>query len=150
KLMSATLPSPPFSVSGLPTDDVPPGVSVPLTISYQPTGTGGDSDSLSLTGTDTNSVQTTTNISLTGTGATDIEPTLTSTSAINSGSVPPGQKATQFSDVSNPANIPAVITAANPPSIPFGAPEAVSSGLPLNPGYDVEIPLTFDPVSVGT
>jgi len=150
-LTSATEPSPPFGVSGLPPDTtvVQPGQSVPLSLSYQPTGTGGDSDSLSLTGTDTNSVQTTTNISLTGTGATDIEPTLTSTSAINFGSVQLGHNATQVIDVSNTGNMPAVITAANPPSIPFGAPEAVSSGLPLNPGYDVEIPLTFDPVSVG-
>src|SRR5579859_320498 len=150
-LTSATLPNPPFSVSGLPADGtvIQPGQAVPLTISYQPTGTGGDSDSLSLTGTDPSSVTTTTTISLNGTGAADIEPTLTATAAVNFGSVPLGQNATQTIDVTNSGNMPAVIAATTPPSIPFGAPDPIASGLPVNPGQAVEIPITFAPSSVG-
>src|SRR5215472_2155122 len=53
-LTSATPPSAPFGVSGVPANGtvLAPGQSVPLSISYQPTGTGGDSDSLTLTGDD--------------------------------------------------------------------------------------------------
>jgi len=150
-LTTATPPSAPFGVSGLPADGtvIQPGQAVPLTISYQPAGTGGDADSLSLTGTDTNSVQTTTTINLTGTGAGDIEPTLTATSAISFGSVPLGHNAEQVIDLTNSGNMPAVITATSPPSIPFGTPDPIASGLPVNPGYDVQIPIVFDPVSVG-
>jgi len=150
-LTSATLPSAPFGVSGLPADGtvVQPGQSVPLTISYQPTGTGGDNDSLSLTGTDTGAVQTTTSITMSGTGAADIEPTLTATPAVSFGSVPLGHNAARFIGVTNSGNMPAVISVTKPPLIPFGAPDPIASGLPVNPGYDVEIPVTFDPVSVG-
>ncbi len=152
-LTAVTLPGGPFSVSGIPSvgTQVQPGASIPLTLSYKPASVGNnDSGSLQLTGTDTSSVQTQTVISLSGNGVADTTPTLTATpTTVSFGSVPLGQHAQQVIDVKNTGNLPAVVTVTSPPSIPFGNPDPIASGLPVNPGYDVEIPVTFTPTSVG-
>jgi hypothetical protein len=57
-------------------------------------------------------------------------------SAVNFGSVPLGQQATQTIDITNVGNLPAAITAAALPQVPFGTPQPIAAGLPVNPGYD--------------
>jgi hypothetical protein len=141
-------PAAPFSVSGLPADgtSINPGNSVPLTISFQPANMSLATDTLTVTADNT----TSTSITLTGTGAADVEPTLTASPAsISFGSVPLGHNVQRVIDVANTGNLPTVITVTSPPHIPFGAPDLVASGLPVNPGYDVQIPVTFAPSSVG-
>ena len=65
------------------------------------------------------------------------------------GSVPLGSQATATIDISNTGNLLATVTSAGPPAVPFGAPDPVTAGLPVNPGYDLEVPVTFTPASVG-
>jgi hypothetical protein len=146
-------PASPFSVTGLPADDttVQPGQGVLLTVSYTPTGTSGDSDSLVLTADD-QSVQTPTTIPLTGTGVADVEPTDVATppAPVTFGSVPLGHNVQRVIDIANDGNLPATISATSPPSIPFGAPDPIAPGLPVNPGYDLQIPVTFSPSSAGS
>lgn len=142
--------SAPFSVTGPGTGSpvaVAPGTSVSLTVSYHPTGTSGDSATLTLNDT-TDSVAAT--VPLTGAGVADISPTLTAVPAgISFGSVHLGQQAQQVVVVTNTGNLPATISGVVAPSIPFGAPDPVTSGLPVNPGYSISIPITFTPASTG-
>ena len=65
------------------------------------------------------------------------------------GSVRLGTQATATIDISNTGNLPATVTSARPPAVPFGAPDPVTRGLPINPGYDLEVPVTFTPASLG-
>ncbi|HEX9035328.1 MAG TPA: choice-of-anchor D domain-containing protein [Streptosporangiaceae bacterium] len=147
-LTTAVLPSSPFGVLGLPNGGttIAAGQSVPLTITYQPTTTTGDTGSLSLTSAD----NVTTTISLTGTGAPDVEPTLTATAnSVSFGSVALGHNAEQVIDVTNTGNLPALVTVTKQPRIPFGAPDPIPAGLPVNPGASLQIPVTFVPTSAG-
>jgi hypothetical protein len=152
--LTAGTSNPLFTVSPSSTGEILPGTSVPLTITYKPTvvtvvGTP-DTGTLTVTGTDGANTQTQTTLSLSGTSAADVVPTMTPTpNAVSFGTVHLGQHAQQFIDVTNSGNLPATITAISPPSIPFGAPQPVATGLPVNPGYNIEIPVTFAPTSVG-
>ncbi|HXP22243.1 MAG TPA: choice-of-anchor D domain-containing protein [Streptosporangiaceae bacterium] len=142
----------PFSVSGLPSSstEIQPGASVPLTLKYSPTAiNASDAGSLTLTGND-GTVQTQTVISLAGNGAADVVPTMMATpTSLSFGSVSLGQHAQLAISVANSGNLPATITVTAPPSIPFGAPDPIATGLPVNPGSAVSIPVTFTPTSIG-
>lgn len=150
-LTTTNQPAAPFNVSGLPADGttISPGQSIPLAITYTPSGTAGDGDSLTLQADD-GTIQTPLTINLSGTGQADVNPTLTtSPTGITFGSVPLGHNVTQSIDLTNSGNLPAVVTVTGPPKIPFGAPAQIDNGLPINPGYDVTLPVSFAPTSVG-
>jgi hypothetical protein len=153
--LTAPQPGAPFSVAGLPapTAQIQPGASVTLTINYHPTAVTGppDAGTLTLTGTDINTSGTTnTVISLSGTSAADTVPTLTAApTSLSFGTVHLGQHAQQVITVTNSGNLPAIVTAAAGPPIPYGAPDPIASGLPVNPGSSVSIPITFAPASIG-
>jgi hypothetical protein len=149
--LSVTAPSSPFGVTGPGTSSpvqVQPGTSVTLTVSYNPAVVRTDNGTLTLTD-QTDSLSTP--VALSGTGVTDVIPTLTpSPATISFGSVPLGQQAEQVITVTNSGNLPATITATTPPGIPFGAPDAVASGLPLSPGTSLSIPITYTPTSISS
>jgi hypothetical protein len=136
-LQSVTPPAGPFTVTGLPAagTSVAAGQSVVATVTYRPTAAGPDSDSFTITAADSTSLQ----VSLSGTGL----------AAVSFGSVPLGRQVTRSIDITNTGNLPATVRAASPPPVPFGAPDPVTAGLPVNPGYDLEVPITFTPASVG-
>lgn len=150
--LTATMPGAPFGVSGLPdpSQQIQPGQSVLLTVTYAPAATGQDAGTLTLTGNDgTNS--TVTSIALVGTGAADVVPTLTGTASLDFGSVPMGRQVTKTITIVNSGNLPAVITASTHLPLPYGTPNPVASGLPITPGsqYQVHVPVTFTPTSPG-
>jgi len=139
----------PFSVSGVPATPVQQGQSVPLTVTYQPTGTSGDAATLTLTGDDTINPPTTTPISLSGNGEADVSALSAGPPSLNLGPVPLGRQAQATIDLTNTGNLPATITATTAPPVPFGTPEPVPAGLPLSPGASVQVPVTFAPTSTG-
>jgi hypothetical protein len=154
--LTSTLPGAPYSVAGLPANNatIAPDQSLSLTVTYHPTATGtAGGASLTLAGTDTVTTDALPplQIPLTGTGVADVTPTLTGTTSLSFGSVPVGQQATKTITVTNTGNLPAVITATNSLPVPFGTPDPVAAGLPVNPGplYIVNVPVTFTPASPG-
>jgi hypothetical protein len=60
-----------------------------------------------------------------------------------------GSQARLTIKITNKGNLPATITSASVPAVPFGNPSPVAQNLPLNPGYDLVIPLTYTPTSIG-
>lgn len=150
--VAAPAPAGPFSVTGPGTGGTPasvaPGTAVTLTVAYAPTAvSGGDSATLTLS----DGIDPPATVSLKGTNAADVVPTLTpSPASVSFTSVPLGHQAQQVITVTNTGNLPATITGTAVPPLPFGTPTAVASGLPVNPGYSLSIPVTFTPTSVGT
>ena len=144
---SVTPPAGPFTVTGLPAAgaSVAAGGSVVATVTYKPAGTGTDSSSLTIAPSDSPALT----VNLTGTGTAAVPQLTPVPAAVSFGSVPLGTQATATIDISNTGNLPATVTSARPPSVPFGAPEPVAAGLPVNPGYDLEVPVTFTPASLG-
>ena len=69
--------------------------------------------------------------------------------SVSFGSVPLGQTSTQTVSLTNTGNLPITITGTTAPGVPFGLPAPVSSGITLDPGYDLQVPVTFTPQSAG-
>jgi Bacterial lectin/Abnormal spindle-like microcephaly-assoc'd, ASPM-SPD-2-Hydin/Cep192 domain 4/PQQ-like domain len=136
-----------FTFQGLPSQGTSIGIgqSVPVTVTYAPSQTSGDSGSLTITGSNGSPAT----IALTGAGVTGQSQLSAAPAAVDFGSVPDGQQATQTIDITNNGNLPAVISTSSVPDAPFGTPAQVATGLPVNPGYDLQIPVTFTPSSAG-
>jgi hypothetical protein len=63
--------------------------------------------------------------------------------------VPVGKKVTAVVDIANSGNQPAIMTRVAPLAGSFAAPYRVAKGLPVNPGEDLSITVTFRPVRKG-
>jgi hypothetical protein len=142
---SVTPPSAPFSAAGLPSAPIAPGASIQVTVTYRPTAAQNDSSSFTINDSDGTSVT----VNLTGTGAAAVSRLSPSPASISFGSVALGQQASQTIDISNTGNLTATVKSTSIPTVPFGAPAPVAAGLPVNPGYDLKIPITFSPTSPG-
>jgi hypothetical protein len=145
-----SLPSAPFSATGLPGNGatIAPGQSIPVTVTYAPSAptTGGpDQGALTINGSTGNVT-----VSLTGNAVAGDSSMTASPGTVDFGSVPLGQRSTVAVQISNTGNLPATVTSVSSPDSPFGSLATVSAGLPVNPGYDVEVPLTFTPTTLGS
>ena len=143
--VSSNVAGSPFSVAGVPAS-VAPGGSFTAIVTYKPTAVTNDTGTLTVTPGDGTTAAT---VSLTGTGQAG-QGTLTATpSSVSFGSVPLGQTSTQTVGLTNTGNLPITITGSTAPGVPFGLPAPVSSGITLDPGYDLQVPVTFTPQSAG-
>ena len=88
-------------------------------------------------------------MSLTGTGVAGQGTLTAAPGSVSFGSVPLGQTSTQTVSLTNTGNLPITITGTTAPGVPFGLPAPVSSGITLDPGYDLQVPATFTPQSAG-
>ena len=140
-------PGAPFTATGLPADGttIPPGGSVTVTVTYKPVNVGSDSGTLTVTSPDGTATVTLNGTAIAGRGTL----TVTSGSA-DFGPVSLGQQASQTLNISNTGNLPMTITGYRAPAVPFGTPTPVSTGLSLNPGDDLRLPVLFTPQSTGT
>jgi predicted lipoprotein with Yx(FWY)xxD motif len=145
---STTVPTGPFSASGLPAKGtvIPPGGSVTVTVTFKPTAATGDTGSLSVTGSLGGTVAT---VSLAGTGVTGQGTLSASPASVSFGSVPLGQQHTQTVTISNTGNLPMAISGFSVPTVPFGTPVPVPTGITLGAGDTAVLPVTFTPQSLG-
>ena len=144
---STAAPGAPFSATGLPASgtSILPGGSVTVTVGYKPAATENDTGSLSVTGPDGTAA-----VSLGGTGTAGQGTLSAMPPSVSFGAVSLGQQATQAIDISNTGNLPMTITGFSAATVPFGTPDPVSTGITLDPGYDIQIPVTFAPQSHST
>ncbi|HXS65202.1 MAG TPA: choice-of-anchor D domain-containing protein [Streptosporangiaceae bacterium] len=144
---SVTPPGAPFTVTGLPGngDVIQPGASVTATVKYAPTGVSTDSSQIEIDAGDSTALT----IDLSGTGQADNSQVTPSPNSISFGSVPVGTQATKTIQLTNAGNLPATITTTSTPPEPFGHPMPVPANLPFNPGYVLNVPVTFSPPGPG-
>jgi Bacterial lectin/Abnormal spindle-like microcephaly-assoc'd, ASPM-SPD-2-Hydin/PQQ-like domain len=142
---SVSPPSGPFTVTGLPSGSVSPGGSVTATVTYKPAAAGSDSSSFTINAGDGTSLT----VGLSATAVTGQGTLSAAATSVDFGSVALGQSATQTIDISNTGNLPLTITSTAAPGVPFTSRAAVAAGLPLGPGYDVQVPVAFTPTGAG-
>jgi hypothetical protein len=146
RIESASRPAAPFSAAGLPLTGtkLEPGQSIVVTVIYAPTTSGTSASSFVIHGS-----AGPVTVGLTGKASAGLSRMTPSARPVSFGSVPLGQQGTATLDITNAGNLPATISSASVLGAPFGTPAPVTAGLPLNPGYDLSIPLTFTPASTG-
>jgi predicted lipoprotein with Yx(FWY)xxD motif len=146
---STTAPTGPFSVTGLPANGtvIQPGRSVTLTVTCTPTESTGYTGSLSVTGSLGGTVAT---VSLAGTGVTGLGTLSASPASVSFGAVPFGQQSAKTVSISNTGNLPMTISGFSAPTVPFGTPVPVPTGITLGAGDTAVLPVTFTPQSLGT
>ena len=146
---STTAPTGPFSVTGLPATGtvIQPGGSVTLTVTFNPTAATGDTGSLSVTGSLGGTVAT---VTLAGTGVTGLGTLSASPASVSFGPVPFGQQSAKTVSISNTGNLPMTISGFSAPTVPFGTPVPVPTGITLGPDDTAVLPVTFTPQSLGT
>jgi Abnormal spindle-like microcephaly-assoc'd, ASPM-SPD-2-Hydin len=88
-------------------------------------------------------------VQLSGSGVTAVSD-LAAPSGVSFGLVPVGTRASRTIVISNNGNLPASVTTASGPFVPFGPQAVVAAGQPLAPGSHLSLPVTFTPASRGS
>jgi hypothetical protein len=145
RITKVSAPGAPFATRVLPRRGtiLRPGQSVTMQVSYTPRRVVPSAASLTIVG----SSGTAARIALSG----DAQPAhskFTAPPRIGFGDVRVGHTATRFIHILNAGNETATVTATKLTG-PFRAPYRVRNGLPVNGGYDLNIPVTFSPASAG-
>ena len=145
---SVTWPSGPFTVSGLPSRGarIEPGQSIVVQVTYAPRHAGPDASSVAIT----ENGGTRITVHLTGAARAAVSRVAAARGVVALGKVRVGSRARATIGLANTGNLPATVTAIAPLAAPFAAVYRVPAGLPLSPGNDLKIPVTFVPVRAGT
>ena len=141
-------PAAPFTAQGLPAPGtiINPGQSLTVQVTFAPQHAGPATGLFTVTG----DRGTSATVDLSGTGLTPVSQFTASPTAVNFGAVPRGLTATATFGIANTGNLPATVTRPRPLAAPFRAPNQVAKGLPVNPGNDLVITVTFTPARKGT
>jgi hypothetical protein len=145
---SVAPPAAPFTATGLPAPGtiINPGQSITVLVTFAPQRAGAAVGSLTVSGNSGTSAT----VDLSGTGLAAVGRFTASPTAVNFGSVRLGHRTKTVIDIANTGNQPATVTSVAPLHAPFRAPYTVARGLPVNPGEDLRIPVTFTPARNGT
>jgi hypothetical protein len=124
---------------------IKPGASVTVGLVYAPQAATTSNSSFTITASNGTSAT----VTLTGTGLPPVTKFTASPSMVHFGSVRVGHTATVRVHVVNAGNQPSLMRRTPGPGGAFGAPLRVPNGLPVNGGYDLELPVTFHPTKAG-
>jgi hypothetical protein len=144
---SVTTPRGPYSYRGLPKPGtiINPGQSLVLQVTFAPTQAGPTSRTITIRGSHGPIAR----VQLSGIGLTGVTRFTAFPSPVHFGRVRVGRITIVRIHVYNQGNQPSLMRRTAPPGGPFGAPLRVTSGLPVNPSYDLVLPVTFRPTTVG-
>jgi hypothetical protein len=132
----------PFGITGLSgIASIQPGASVPVTLTYTPTTATASTSVVTVGGA---------KLTLTGTAVNGRGALTASTQLVNFHGVPLGQFASQTVTLTNTGNLPVTITGFAAPSVPFGTPNPITTGLTIGGGYSITLPVTFTAQAPGT
>jgi Abnormal spindle-like microcephaly-assoc'd, ASPM-SPD-2-Hydin/PQQ-like domain len=145
---SVTPPSGPFTAIGLPSvgTKILPGKSIPVQVTFAPSGAGPASGSFTVAGTNASSAT----VTLSAVGTAAVSQLTAAKPVVNFGTIPVAKKTTVYVDVTNSGNTPAIVTGTAALPSPFAAPIRPEKDLPFNPSYDLTLPVTFTPTKAGT
>jgi hypothetical protein len=145
---SVVPPSGAFTATGLPTrgTQLKPGQTVSVQVTFAPTQAGAASSSLSIAG----SSGTAATIALSGTALAPVSKFTASQTTVNFGSIPRGKTGSATVTITNAGNVPATVSGTATSTAPFASTAKVAKNLPVNPSYDLKIPVTFTPGATGT
>jgi hypothetical protein len=145
---SVTAPSGPFTAIGLPGvgTKILPGRSIPVQVTFAPTGAGPASGSFTVDGTNGSSAT----VTLSAVGTAAVSQLTAAKPVVNFGTIPVAKKTTVYVDVTNSGNTLATVTGTGALPSPFAAPIRPEKDLPFNPSYDLTLPVTFTPTKAGT
>ncbi len=145
---SVTPPSGAFRATGLPLagDKITPGQSFVVQVFFAPTQPGGATGSFTITTASGRRVT----VPLSGIGTASVSKVAADHPTAAFGQVKVGTTVTSTIHITNDGNIPARVMVPSPPKAPFHSVFHLPRGLPFNPEYDLEIPVTFAPATKGT
>jgi hypothetical protein len=138
-----TAPALPFTLT--------PGQSQVLTVSYRPTAVAPAASPNTATMTISNGTSQTATVHLTGVsvkGQGVLTPS--TTSLVNFGHVPLGTAGSTTVTFTNTGNLPVTVTGFTAPTVPFGTPTPIATGLAIAPGDKIGLPITYTPQGGGT
>jgi hypothetical protein len=144
---SVTPPGGTYTATGLPRPGtvIKPGEAIPVSVVFSPQHNVTTSGSFTITPSQGSPVT----VTLTGTGLAPVTRFTASPGVVHFGNVPVGHTATKLIEVVNAGNQPSLMGHTGLPGGPFGAPLRAAQGLPVNQGYNLELPVTFHPARPG-
>ena len=147
KVTSVSAPAGPYSYIGLPRPGtvIKPGQSLVVEVTFGPDRRGPSSGTITIRA----SRGPVTRVSLSGVGLAGVTRFAASPGVVHFGRVRVGHTATVMIHVVNTGNQPSLMRRTAAPGGPFGAPLRVTNGLPVNPTYDLVLPVSFHPAKAG-
>ena len=144
---SVTGPAGPFTAVGLPGPGTPirPGQSIVVQVTYAPRRAGPAASSVTIA--ESSGIRVT--VRLAGAALPPVSKVAAARPRVTLGKVRLGRRATATIEITNSGNLPATVTIAAPPRSPFAAIYRIPRGLPLSPGNELRIPVTFTPARAG-
>jgi hypothetical protein len=145
RITKVTVPGGPFRAVNPPRPGtvLPPGQTITVQFSYTPTRAVSSASSLTVTG----SSGTAATVRLTGSSSPG-RTRFTAPTSVGFGKVPAGQKVTRYIHIVNRGNQAATVSRSELTG-PYRLAASVARGLPVNPGSDLDIPVTFAPAAAG-
>ena len=139
-------PAAPFRAT-LPPDGkvLQPGQSLAVTVSFRPKAPGRRHSAFSIATSGGYRLT----VKLVGYGKAAVSALRARPRALTFGSVQLGSRASRTIVITNDGNLPGTIIGVSGPADPFGAQIQAVKGLPLDPGYQLRVPVTFTPTSTG-
>jgi hypothetical protein len=149
---SITGPSSPFRITGGLTAGqvLTPGQSAAVTITYTPTAAGPPDGGSMAVGYTAGTTTGTLTLPMTGANVAGSGTLTPSPAAVTFSHVPLGQDASSTVSLTNTGNLPVTVTGFSEPGVPFTTPVPVPSGLTVNPGQDIRLPVTYTPQGLGS
>jgi hypothetical protein len=144
---AVTGPAGPFTAVGLPRPGTPirPGQSIVVQVTYAPRRAGPAASSVTIAESSGKRVT----VQLAGSALPPVS-RVAAPARVTVGRVRLGGRAMATIDITNAGNLPATVIVAAPLTAPFAAIYRVPHGLPLSPGNELRIPVTFTPARAGT
>lgn len=147
KITGVSIPSGPYQVTGVPRIGTvfAPGQSFVAQIVFAPVRPGTYDSTMTFTSSGGSA-----RVDLSAQGLTPDSLFRASPASVKFGPVPVGKQAKVTITVSNAGNEPATMDQSSALSAPFHAVYRVTRGLPVNAGYDLNLPIIFIPAKRGT
>jgi hypothetical protein len=151
--VSSVTTSGPFTVTGVqPGDTLAPGTSEVATVTYAPAtvnAAGTPAAGTFRVGFTDGTTSAVTTVALSGVSVAGQGTLAARPASASFGQVSLGKTASRAVTLTNSGNLPVTVTRFTAPGVPFGTPTPITSGVSINAGSSVSLPVTYAPQSLG-